>query len=112
MRDKAVEEIADLLFPRAASVTLTQAHSPRAASATTLARLAQTLSPNVAAEPDPERALARAWALARPADLVFVTGSLYLVGEIKQALASPQRLARGETLPAQPTPAAAREAAS
>lgn len=87
MRDKAVGEIADLLFPRAASLILTQANSPRAASVAALARLAQTLNASVLVEPDPERALARACALAGPTDMVFVTGSLYLVGEVKKALA-------------------------
>ncbi|MFQ5817184.1 MAG: bifunctional folylpolyglutamate synthase/dihydrofolate synthase [Terriglobia bacterium] len=90
MRDKAIEEIADLIFPRAASLILTQVRSPRAASAAALARLARTLHANVVVEPEPERALARACALARsgPADMVFVTGSLYLVGEMKRALAA------------------------
>ncbi|MFQ5927953.1 MAG: bifunctional folylpolyglutamate synthase/dihydrofolate synthase [Terriglobia bacterium] len=93
MRDKAVEEIADRIFPRAASVILTQAHSSRAASAHALAPLARTLNSNVLIEPEPERALARACGRAQPADMVFVTGSLYLVGEVKRALAARDALA-------------------
>lgn len=90
MRDKAVEEIADLLFPRAHSLILTQASTPRAASPAALARLARELNPNVILEPSPAEALARARAGAAPDDLVFVAGSLYLVGEIKKALSTPR----------------------
>ena len=87
MRDKAVGEIADLLFPRAATVVVTQAGSPRAASAETLAQVARTLGVDAVVEPESMRALARALEQAQPEDAIFVTGSLYLVGEIKRALA-------------------------
>jgi len=87
MRDKAVGEIAELLFPRVATVVVTQADSPRAASAETLAKVAHTLKAEVVVEPEAKRALARALERAQPEDAVFVTGSLYLVGEIKRALA-------------------------
>jgi len=100
MRDKAVEEMADLLFHQPVSVTLTQADSPRAASAEALARLARTLNPRVFVEPDPVRAFFQARALATPQDVVFVAGSLYLVGVVKKAL-------RAQPEPAEISPLAA-----
>lgn len=87
MRDKAVGEIADLLFPHVATVVVTQPGSPRAASAETLAQVGRTLGAEVVVEPETARALARALERAQPEDAVFITGSLYLVGEIKRALA-------------------------
>lgn len=102
MRDKALDEIADRLFHRPASVIVTQIGSPRAASGATLARLAEALNPKVFVEPDAEHALARAYSLAGPADVIFVAGSFYLVGEVKKALASRRPL----PVPTpQPTPA-------
>lgn len=86
VRDKAVEEVAELLFPPAATVILTQPNTPRAASPETLARLARVLNPNVKVEPEPAPALARALEEAAPGDVVFVTGSLFLVGDCRQAL--------------------------
>ncbi len=92
MRDKAIAEMADLLFHQPASVIVTQADSPRAASAEALAALARTLNANVFVEPDPVRALTRARALAAPQDVICVAGSFYLVGAVKKALrAQPER---------------------
>jgi len=34
--------------------------------------------------PDPAQALARARELASPEDVIFITGSLYLVGELRR----------------------------
>ncbi|HSC78450.1 MAG TPA: folylpolyglutamate synthase/dihydrofolate synthase family protein [Candidatus Acidoferrales bacterium] len=86
VREKAVGEMAELLFPRAASVTLTQAETPRAASAESLRPLAQVLNDQVAVEPDPAQALASAMARAGAEGVVFVTGSLFLVGDCRRAL--------------------------
>ena len=86
MRDKAVDEISGLLFPRAASVTLTQPRQPRAISAAELARIAGHFVPpaHLAVLPEPDEALEHAIALAAPDDAVFATGSLYLVGDLRR----------------------------
>lgn len=94
LRDKAVEEVAELLFPPAATIILTQPNTPRAASPETLARLARAVNPNVVVEPEPAQALARALEGAAPDDAVFVTGSLFLVGDCRQALSRPAALPR------------------
>ncbi len=83
MRDKAVDEIAGLLFPRAASVVLTEPRQPRAISASVLAGLTRHLAANMEIVPEPGEALERALELAAPDDAVFATGSLYLVGDLR-----------------------------
>lgn len=88
MRDKAIEEITDLLFPCAAPIYLTQTAQPRAASPEEiLARLRpRRPAAEMIVEPDPMKALAAARS-AVPADgVVLAAGSLFLVGAIKQAV--------------------------
>ena len=83
MRDKAVDEIAGLLFPKAAAVILTAPKQSRAISAPLLAEMTAHHAVHAEAIPDPSRALERALALASPEDVIFITGSLYLVGELR-----------------------------
>ncbi|HEY0704564.1 MAG TPA: folylpolyglutamate synthase/dihydrofolate synthase family protein [Candidatus Acidoferrales bacterium] len=82
MRDKAVDEIAGSLFPHADTVILTEPRQPRAISATLLNEMTGHLAQKIEIVPDPAAALERAIALAGPEDAVFVTGSLYLVGDL------------------------------
>lgn len=82
MRDKAVDEIAGLLFPHAEVVILTEPHQPRAISAPLLAEMVGHHAKQIEIVPDPAAALERALALARADDAVFATGSLYLVGDL------------------------------
>jgi len=93
VRDKAVEEVAELLFSAPATVIVTQPSTPRAAGADTLARLARSANPNVLVERDPAAALARVLERAGADDVVFVTGSLFLVGDCRRALGQPSRAA-------------------
>lgn len=81
VRDKAVDEIAGLLFPRAESVVLTAPRQPRAISAEVLAEMTAHLAVSAIVEPDPQLALERVIEMASPEDAIFATGSLYLVGE-------------------------------
>ena len=83
MRDKAVDEIAGLLFPRADSVILTAPRQPRAISAPLLAEITGHLAAQPAVVPDPAEALERALEMAGPDDAIFATGSLYLVGDLR-----------------------------
>jgi dihydrofolate synthase/folylpolyglutamate synthase len=84
MRDKAVDEIAGLLFPRASSVIFTTPAQSRAISAPLLAEMTAHHARLSEVVPDPARALARALELASPEDVIFITGSLYLVGELRR----------------------------
>jgi dihydrofolate synthase/folylpolyglutamate synthase len=86
VRDKAVEELTEALFPLAASVVVTQPSTPRAASAELLASLAQAHGRDVQVEPDPVIAVQSALERAGPEEVVFVTGSLFLVGDCRRWL--------------------------
>jgi dihydrofolate synthase/folylpolyglutamate synthase len=83
MRDKAVDEIAGLLFPHADFVVLTEPRQPRAISAPVLAEMTGHLARESVVVRDPAAALERAIEMSSPADAVFATGSLYLVGDLR-----------------------------
>jgi dihydrofolate synthase/folylpolyglutamate synthase len=86
MRDKAVDEIAGLLFPRADAVILTEPRQPRAVSAPVLAEITGHLAADVTKVTivrDPAEAFEHSLRVAQPEDAIFVTGSLYLVGDLR-----------------------------
>lgn len=83
MRDKAVPEIAEVLFPKAGLVVLTQPEQFRAASPETLRELTAHLNSYIVVEPELQAALERALRAAAPHDVILVTGSLFLVGDVK-----------------------------
>jgi dihydrofolate synthase/folylpolyglutamate synthase len=83
MRDKAVDEVTGTLFPHAHEVIFTQPGTPRAVSAMQLAKMAGDHAKKFAVIEDAEHALESALAKARPEDAIFITGSLYLVGELR-----------------------------
>ena len=88
MRDKALDEIGSILFPFAERLVLTQPRSPRAATVEELLRAVPTRDPprSVALAPSASDALTLARAQTPPGRTICVTGSLYLVGEIKSLL--------------------------
>jgi dihydrofolate synthase/folylpolyglutamate synthase len=83
MRDKAVDEIAGLLFPAADFVVFTEPMQPRAISAPLLAEMTGHLAKKSTVIADPAEALEHAIGVASPDDAVFATGSLYLVGDLR-----------------------------
>jgi dihydrofolate synthase/folylpolyglutamate synthase len=85
MRDKAVDEVAGLLFPLAAEITFTQPNNPRAVSASQLAHMAGHHAAHFSIVDNAESALDVVLADAQPNDVIFVTGSLYLVGQLRRA---------------------------
>jgi len=86
LREKAVEEIAEILFPQAASVMLTQTPSERGLSLRTLRLVTEGLHPHIEAIAQPAEALRHLRRQAAPEDIVLVAGSLYLVGACLQDL--------------------------
>jgi dihydrofolate synthase/folylpolyglutamate synthase len=85
MRDKAIDEISGILFPRAQQVIVTAPQQARA--------LAPEALRDIGAHPDLRTAptLRDALALiedASPEDVIFVTGSLFLVAEARAILTS------------------------
>jgi len=85
MRDKAVEEMAAILFPRAGHVIVTAPAQARALRPESIRGLADHESIQVAA--NVQEALALAGGATRE-DAIFVTGSLFLVGEARALLVS------------------------
>jgi dihydrofolate synthase / folylpolyglutamate synthase len=83
LRDKAVDEVAGLLFPHAAEVIFTAPRTSRAVSAAQLAEIAGHHAARFSVIPDAERAFEHALAQAAPEDAIFITGSLYLVGQLR-----------------------------
>jgi len=81
MRDKAVGEIADILFPLAQHVIATHADNPRSASPEEIQAAAVRTGVEVIIEPTVTAALARARGLAPADGIVVITGSIYVVGE-------------------------------
>jgi len=87
MRDKAVAEIAEILFPLAEHVIATQADNPRSASPQEICEAAARTGVEVLSAPTVAAALARARELAGSDRLVLVTGSTYIVGDALRELA-------------------------
>jgi dihydrofolate synthase/folylpolyglutamate synthase len=83
MRDKAVEEIVAILFPRAGHVIVTAPAQARALRPESICGLAEHADMRVAGD---IRAALDLAADASPEDAIFVTGSLFLVGEARALL--------------------------
>jgi dihydrofolate synthase/folylpolyglutamate synthase len=83
LRDKAVDEMAGVLFPLAAEVIFTQPRTSRAISVTRLAEITSHDAARFAVVPEPEAALEHALNRAAPHDAIVVAGSLYLVGQLR-----------------------------
>jgi dihydrofolate synthase/folylpolyglutamate synthase len=87
MRDKAVSEIADILFPLAERVIATHAENPRAATPQEIENAAEHTQTEIIKEDDVCSALKRARTLAGSRGVVVITGSIYIVGEALGMLA-------------------------
>jgi dihydrofolate synthase / folylpolyglutamate synthase len=85
MRDKALGEMAEILFPIADHVILTRADNPRSATPQEI-RAATRISNDMQDAPDVDSALASARDLAEPGGVIVITGSIYLVGEAMRLL--------------------------
>ncbi len=83
LRDKAVDEIAGILFPRAAKVIFTQPRTSRAISAEQLADITAHHAAHSVIIPEAEQAFEQTLDAAAPGDTIFITGSLYLVGQLR-----------------------------
>ncbi len=90
LADKDYEAMVAALAPIASAFFMFTAPSPRALGAEDLAACARRIAPAVAATAclSVQDALARAFALANPNDIVVACGSLYSVAEIKNAYAA------------------------
>ncbi len=86
MRDKDREKFIAQLLPQVDEIIVTQARVPRAATLHELGASATACGRTAHPVADPHDALALARRMATPDDLILVTGSLMLVGEVKALL--------------------------
>ena len=90
MRDKKIEEMADILFPLAERVILTRFPYFRAADPEEIKKRTGSYTEKILLEPDVSKAVQRAVREAKKRKSVVITGSLFLVGEVKKLF--PMRL--------------------
>jgi dihydrofolate synthase/folylpolyglutamate synthase len=88
MRDKAISEMTEILFPLAERVIATRAENPRSASPEEIQQAGSRTGAEIEPVAEVEAALerARAGASREAAIVIVVTGSIYLVGEAMRLL--------------------------
>ncbi len=86
MRDKAIGEMAEILFPLASQVIVTRADNPRSATPEEIREAAARTASDIEDAADVASALGRARSLAGSRGIVVTTGSIYIVGEAMRAL--------------------------
>jgi dihydrofolate synthase/folylpolyglutamate synthase len=89
LKDKAIAEIAQILFPLFDRVILTEVDSPRAASLAQMQAAAQSTGASIETATNPEDALQHARTVTPPDGLIVVTGSVFLVGTLRESLTRP-----------------------
>ncbi len=86
MRDKAISEMAEILFPLADRVIATRPENPRAASPEEIQQAGARTGAEIETVEVVRGAVERARSLARPGAVVVITGSIYLVGEVMRMI--------------------------
>jgi dihydrofolate synthase/folylpolyglutamate synthase len=86
MRDKAISEMTEILFPLAEKVIATRPENPRSATPEEIQQAGSRTGTEIEAVPEVNLALQRARDAAGPNSVVVITGSIYLVGEAMQFL--------------------------
>jgi dihydrofolate synthase/folylpolyglutamate synthase len=86
MRDKAISEMTEILFPLAERVIATRPENPRAAAPEEIQQAAMRTGVEVEAVENVRLALERARALATAGTVVVITGSIYLIGEVMRTI--------------------------
>jgi dihydrofolate synthase/folylpolyglutamate synthase len=86
MKDKNIHKVADLLFPLAQTIFLTSFPYKRAATPESIKAQVPTRGRNVLLEPDLKRAIQKALEITPGRGSLLITGSLFLVGEVKKRI--------------------------
>lgn len=86
MKDKAIDEMAQILFPLFDQVIAVPVQSPRSASAEQIVTAAARTGVRAFVAADGHEALEQAWGEVEQGGLVVVAGSVYLVGEVRPEL--------------------------
>jgi dihydrofolate synthase/folylpolyglutamate synthase len=82
MRDKAISEMAEILFPLADRVIVTRPENPRAASPEEIQEAGSRTGAEIELAEDVLHAIDRARELSGEKSVLVITGSIYLVGEV------------------------------
>ena len=85
MRDKAIAEIAEILFPLAEEVIAVKVNSPRAATGEEIQQIAGHVGTAITVADNLDQAIERA---SHPSRAIVITGSVYLVGAALELLVS------------------------
>jgi len=87
MRDKRIDQIAEYLFPLADDLILTEINNPRSASSSTLLDVAKKLGrTNLNTTTTSRDAIKLAIEKTPAHGMICITGSLYLIGEIRSQI--------------------------
>jgi dihydrofolate synthase/folylpolyglutamate synthase len=86
MRDKAIGEMAEILFPLADHVIATHADNPRSATPEEICESASRISVEIDQAANVSAALDRARAITPSGGVIVITGSIYIVGEAMRNL--------------------------
>ena len=86
MRDKAISEMTEILFPLAERVIATRPGNPRAASPEEIRHAGARTGAEIEVEENVQKSVERARELASGGAVVVITGSIYLVGEVMQMI--------------------------
>jgi len=86
MRDKAIQEMAEILFPLAENVVITHVSNPRAATTDEISQAASRVGARLHSAPMISGALAKAVELTPVDGVIVVTGSIFLTGEVMQLI--------------------------
>jgi len=88
MRDKEIGKIINILFPLASKIIISHFPSQRASSPEEIEAKARKFQERIILEPDLKKAIQMALAASRSSQgSVLITGSLFLIGEVKKLLA-------------------------
>jgi dihydrofolate synthase/folylpolyglutamate synthase len=87
MRDKAISEMTEILFPLSGHVIATKPENPRAASPEEIRQAAARTGTEIEYVEAVQSAVDRARNVAGAETVIVVTGSIYLVGEVMRLLA-------------------------
>jgi dihydrofolate synthase/folylpolyglutamate synthase len=86
MRDKAISEMTEILFPLAERVIATRAENPRSATPEEIEQAASRTGAEIERAADLAHALQRAKSLSKQDAVLVITGSIYVVGEAMRLL--------------------------
>ena len=86
LKDKDIEGIISHLAPLASQAVITRPKTPRAVKPERIAKIARKYLDSIVIEEKVFRAIDQAFAFAERGSLILITGSLYLVGEVRAYL--------------------------